>query len=331
MPEILHLAIGGTQKAPTPRPKAFFAGAGLVWRHQLILWFIFIVNLLLAFVAASGVAHHVADNSGAALNHSMESAQRFVHGFDVSAIVELSSLPQQPFRGQGAMFVWPPLFFAVFMIFMNGGILVSYYEDSWTDTAGFFEACGRHFWPFLRLMIYFAIVMIPIFILAAVCSRIYGSIDEASVSPYRAPEFALAAAIVILFLLLAVRLWFDMAQVISMVAEDRRMYRMVGHAARLVWNNFGSLFWLYLRINVVGWVVFGAGLYIWMMLLRPESTGWAVFLSQVMILVWLGTRLWQRAAETEWYKQYEVSLHLLAPMPLVTPPAIPAEEGVTSS
>lgn len=331
MPEILHLALGGTQKAPEPRPRAFLAGAGLVWRHQVILWFIFIINLVLAFAAASGVAHNIADNSGVALNHSMEAAQRLVHGFDVSAIAELTSLPQQPLRGQGAMFVWPPFFFLVFMIFMNGGILVSYYEDSRMDTAAFFEACGRHFWPFLRLAIYFAIVMIPIFILAALCSRAYGAIDDASVSSYRGPEFALAAAIIILFLLLAVRLWFDMAQVISMVAEDRRMYRMLGHAARLVWNNFGSLFWLYLRINVVGWVVFGAGLYVWMGVLRPESTGWAILLSQVLILVWLGTRLWQRAGETDWYKQYEVSLHLLAPTPPTIPPAIPAEEVVASS
>lgn len=324
---MLHFAIGGTRKAPKPRPKAFLGGAGLVWRHQLSLWCIFIVNLALAFAAASGVAHNVADNSGVALNHSLEAAQRFVHGFDVSAIAELNSLPQQPLRGQGFIFVWPPFFFAIFMVFMIGGVLVSYYEDSRMDTGGFFEACGRHFWRFVRLAIYFMIVMIPIFFLASVCSRIYGNIDDASISPYRAPEFAVAAAIVILFLLLAVRLWFDMAQVLSMVAEDRRMYRMLAHAARLVWNNFGSLFWLYLRINVVGWAAFGAGLYIWMMVLRPESIRWAILLSQAMILIWIGTRLWQRAAEAEWYKQYELSLHLLAPVPPI-PPAVPAEEAL---
>lgn len=324
---MLHVAVDSTQKAPKPRPRAFFGGAGVVWRRQLILWGIFLVNLLLAFGAASGVAHNVADNSGAALNRSLESAQRLVHGFDVSAIAELGTLPEQPLRDQGLLFVWPPFFFTIFMIFMTGGILVEYYEDTALGTAGFFEACGRHFWRFVRLAIYFGIAMIPLLILASACSGIYGRIDDASVSPYRAPEFGVAATVVILSLLMAIRVWFDMAQVISMAQNDRRMYRMLGRSARLVWNNFGSLFWLFLRISVVGCVVFGGGLYLWMMILRPESTGWALLLSQAMILVWLGTRLWQRAAETEWYKQYELAVYRSATMAPVAPAPVPAEEA----
>jgi hypothetical protein len=327
---MLHVAVDSTQRASKPRPKAFFGGAKLVWKRQLILWGIFAVNLLLAFAAASGVAHNVAEDSGAALNHSTESVQRLVHGFDVSAIAELGTLPEQPLRGQSSIFIWPPIFFTIFMIFMTGGILVSYYEDSPLSTAGFFEACGAHFWRFVRLAIYFAIAMIPILVLASVCSGIYGRIDDASVSPYRAPEFGLAAAMVILLLLLAIRLWFDMAQVISMAKNDARMYRMLGRSARLVWNNLG-LFWLFLRISVVGWVVFGAGLYVWMMVLRPESIGWAVVLSQALILVWLGTRLWQRAAETEWYKQFELAMYQPEVIPPVTPPPVPAEEAAVQT
>lgn len=319
---MLHVAVDSTQKAPKPRPRAFFGGAGVVWRRQLILWGIFLVNLLLAFGAASGVAHNVADNSGAALNRSLESAQRLVHGFDVSAIAELGTLPEQPLRDQGFLFVWPPFFFTIFMIFMAGGILVEYYEDTALGTAGFFEACGRHFWRYVRLAIYFLIVMIPLAFLCSAFGKIYGNIDDASVSPYSAVIFGAAATVFMLFLLLCVRLWFDMAQVISMAKNERRMYRMLARAAALVWNNFGSLFWLSLRISVIGWVLFGAGLYVWMMLLRPESIGLAFLLGQAMVVVWLGTRLWQRAAETEWYKQYRVSLYQPVPMP--PPPVQPA-------
>lgn len=319
---MLHLTVDSTQRAPDPKPRAFFAGASIVWTRQRILWAIFVVNLLVAFAGASGVAHNVGENSGAALNHSMESTQRLVHGFDVSALAELGSLPQQPLRGMGTMFIWPSLFFLVFMIFMTGGILVSYYDDLRLDTAGFFEACGRHFWRYVRLAIYFLIVMIPLAFLGSAFGKIYGNIDDTAVSPYSAVIFGAAATVFMLFLLLCVRLWFDMAQVISMAKNERRMYRMLARAAALVWNNFGSLFSLYLRISVIGWVLFGAGLYVWMMLLRPESIGLAFLLGQAMVVVWLGTRLWQRASETEWYKQYRVSLYQPVPMP--PPPVQPA-------
>lgn len=319
---MLHLTIDSTQKAPEPKPRAFFGGASLVWTRQRILWAIFLVNLLIAFAGASGVAHNVEDDSGAALNHSMESARRLVHGFDLSAIAELSSLPQQPLRGDGFMFIWPSVFFAIFMIFATGGILVSYYDDLRLDTAGFFEACGRHFWRYVRLAVYFLVAMVPIAMLASLFTKLYGNVDDASVSPYPAVIFGAVAAAFILFLLLSVRLWFDMAQVIAMAKNERRMYRMLARAAALVWNNFGSLFWLYLRISVVGWIVFGFGLYIWMMVLRPEATPLAFLLGQAMIVVWLGTRLWQRASETEWYKQYRVSLYQPVPMP--QPPPSPA-------
>ena len=130
-----------------------------------------------------------------------------------------------------------------------------------------------------------------------------------------------AATIVILLLVVGIRLWFDMTQVIAVAQDERRMHRALRRSAALVWNNLGSLFWLYGRISVIGCVLFGAGLYIWMMKLRPEATPVAFVLGQAMILLWLGTRLWQRASETEWYKQYRAAQHVPAPMP---PPRVPA-------
>jgi hypothetical protein len=318
---VLHVTIDSTQRAPEPKPRAFFAGAMLVWTRQRILWWIFVVNLVFAFAGASLVAQNVGGDSGAALNHSLESARRLVHGFDVSALAELSSLPQQPLRGGSRTFLWPSFFFTVFMIFTTGGVLVSYYDDLTLETAGFFEACGRHFWRFVRLALYFIVAVIPLFFLGSFFGKIYSNIDDSAVSPYPGPAFLCAAMLFILFLLLAIRIWFDMAQVISMAKNDRRMYLMLGRAAKLVWNNFGSLFWLYIRIAVIGWALFAGGLYLWMMVLRPESTGPAFLLAQAMTVVWLGTRLWERASETEWYKQYRVTLYQPVPMP--PPPAAP--------
>jgi len=326
---MLDMAIDSTQRAPRPGPRAFFAGAGLVWTRQRILWWILAVNLVLAFAGASFLAHNVAENSGVALNTSLESARRLFHGFDLSALAELGSLPQQPLRGMSTMYIWPSFFFTLFMIFSTGGILVSYYDDLRLDAAGFFEACGRHFWRFVRLAIYFAVAMIPIFFLGSLLGSLYDNVDDAAVSPYSSVAFLAAVIVFFLFLLISIRIWFDMAQVISMAKNDRRMYRMLGRSAKLVWNNFGSLFWLYIRISVIGWVVFAAGLCLWMLVLPPESTGVALLLGQAMIAVWLGTRLWQRASETEWYKQYRMALYQPVPMPPPPPAPSPVPEVET--
>jgi hypothetical protein len=312
---MLHLTLDSTGPAPAPKPRAFFAGAFLVWTRQGILWWIFAVNLILAFLGMYSLAHSL---GGSVLNHSLESSRRLVHGFDISALTELASLPDNPLRGMGSLYVIPSFLFTLFMLFMTGGILVAYYDDLRLDAAGFFEACGRHFWRFVRLMIYFLIVLIPVAILVSIVGKVYNDIDDAAVSPYAAPIFMAAAGLFILFLLMSLRLWFDMAQVISMAKDERKMYRMAGRSASLVWHNFGSLFWLYLRISVIGWVLFGAGLYIWMAILRPENTLAAFGVAQLMILFWLGTRLWQRAAETSWYKQCRMSYYAPVPMP---PPA----------
>jgi hypothetical protein len=310
-----------TAPAPSPKPRAFFAGAMLVWTRQRILWWIFAVNLVLAFLGTHPVAHFLADDAGVTLNHSLESSRRLVHGFDISALAELVSLPEAPLRGMGTMFLVPSFLFTLFMLFMTGGLLVSYQDDLRLDAAGFFEACGRHFWRFVRLLVYFAIVMIPLGILWSIAGKIYSEVDDAAISPYVGPVFVCGATLVILILLIGVRIWFDMAQVIAIAKDERRMHRLLRRSATLVWNNFGSLFWLYLRISVIGCALFGAGLYIWMMKLQPEATPVAFVLGQAMILLWLGTRLWQRASETEWYKQYRAAQY--APVPM-SPPPVPA-------
>jgi hypothetical protein len=326
---MLRASADTVQAALVPKPKAFASGASLVWKRQRILWWIFAVDLALAFLGTVGVAHGIADDAGVTLNHSLESARRLVHGFDVSAMTELAALPEDPLRGSRTMFLWPSMVFTVFMLFATGGVLVSYYDELRLDTAAFFEACGRHFWRFARLLIYFAIGMIPLALLASIVGKIYDHVNEVSVSPYWGPLFLAAAMIFMLFLLLCVRLWFDMAQVLAMARDERTMHRMLQTSAALVWHNFGSLFWVYLRVSLIGWAIFGAGLYVWMTVLRPESTRAAFVVAQLMILVWLGTRLWQRASETDWYRQYRAGQYAPAPRPAASatrePEVAPAE------
>jgi hypothetical protein len=98
-------------------------------------------------------------------------------------------------------------------------------------------------------------------------------------------------------------LWSDMAQV-GVVAQNETMGRMLVYAFHLTFRNFGALFWIYLRISLIGWAFWAAAFWIWVKVVRPEWIGVSFLLGQAVLLVWLGTRLWQRASETIWYQQY---------------------------
>ncbi|MGH9699127.1 MAG: hypothetical protein ACRD5R_14725 [Candidatus Acidiferrales bacterium] len=282
------------------RKKAVREGAGLVWRRQRVLWLIFFVSLFFAFLATRGMVGH----AGEALNHSLEATPRLVQGFDISAIVELSTQPENYLSSGHVAFGGFPLVFAVFMLFVTGGVLAVYERDQTLSFGPFFEACGEHFWRFVRLAIYFAIVLIPIALLAAGAHAWHAHIDEVSISPFTSIHFFMAAGLVLVFLLMCARLWFDMAQVIAVAEDERRMHVALRRAARLLCGNFGSLFWLFLSIEIAAWIVFAIGLHVWMSHLPPQATTAAFWLGQFLILFWIATRLWQRASETAWYRKY---------------------------
>jgi hypothetical protein len=293
----------------------FLSGAGLVWKWQRLVWWVFFVCLIFGFFSTQ----EMTERASSLLDHNM-AAQRLLKGFDISAIVLLQQLPDSPLEIQGHNIVHFSMLFVVFMLFATGGILAAYVLDEKPTTTAFCEAAGHHFWRFFRLLIYLAIVLLPIAGLAAATSAIRTHIEEQSISPYSGDHFLEAAAVVILLLLIIVRLWFDMAQVIAVAEDEKKMHRALRRAFGLLRRNFLSLFWLYLRVSIIAWALFAFGLYLWMFRLSPQSNVAAFLLSQLMILIWLGTRLWQRAGESLWYRNYQASQ---VPEPAWTPPPAP--------
>jgi hypothetical protein len=284
---------------PGTRPKTFVSGAAMVWKWQRLVWWVFAVTLIFGFLSTHGMMDHASGT----LNHSL-SSQRLVNGWDVSALMELGELQNAPLQFQGPTVIHFSMVFAIFMLFVTGGILATYLRDEKPRTAPFFEACGQYFWRFFRLLIYFAIVLVPIGAICAGVGALYDHINEDSISPFSGVYFFAAAAVVILLLLAIVRLWFDMAEIIAVADEERKMHKALRRAARLLRQNFFSLLWLYLRIAIIGLVLFFFGLRLWMTFLSPQSNILAFLLSQLMILTWIGTRLWQRASESLWYREY---------------------------
>jgi hypothetical protein len=300
------------------RPKTFLAGAAIVWRHQRVLWLVYFINLLLATVGTRGAVAR----TGEILNHSL-TTERLVHGFSLGAYMELALHPSLPFSASRPMMLYSAILFALFMLFATGGVLAAYYEDRRLTAGNFCQACGEHFWRFLRLLIWFAIALIPVGILLRLTGVLYHRVGRQSISPFPAVHLVEVAAVIIVLVMMCLRLWFDMAQVIAVAEGETKMRRALKSSARLLRHNFGSLFWLYLRISLLGWIGLWFGLHTWMEYLRPEAIGRAFLESQAIIVFWLATRLWQRASEALWYR--ERLPELMVPAPLVPPS--PAEQA----
>jgi hypothetical protein len=300
------------------KPKVFLAGARLVWRQQRALWIIYATNLLLAIAGARGSVWRTAR----ILNHSL-AADRLVHGFDLAAYAELRLHPSMPFEGSRQEVIFSAFLFAIFMLFATGGLLKTYYEDRPMHAGTFFEACGENFWRLCRLAIYFVIALVPIGILASVASVEFSRIGRRSISPYTSFYFLAVAIALLAALAMSARLWFDMAELIAVSEGQESMWRGLKTAAKLLRGNFLRLFWVYLRISLVGWIGFWLGLHVWMEHVRPEATAQSLLLSQALIVFWLATRLWQRASGALWLRQYEPQLNVAATS--APEPPIPAE------
>jgi hypothetical protein len=298
---------------------AFWGGAGLVWRRQHIVWWIFVVNFVLAFFSIHGVL----PRTGAILDHSL-AAHRLVNGFDLGALGELQLRPGvSPLDVSPAAEAYSLVFF-VFMLFMTGGFLEVYSRDIRLTTSEYFEACGAFFWRFFRLMIFLLLCLIPIGISRHILRAIANHIGDNAVSAMTGVWCQIVAGIVILLLILILRLWFDMAEIYCVAQNERRMRRALRTAWRVTFGNFGDLFRLFLSIAIIGCIGFGMGLWLWMYVLPPTAIKAEFFLGQLMILWWLSTRLWQRSGETIWYQRHlahaaEAAAPAPAHYPVVTP------------
>ncbi|MFZ0736294.1 MAG: hypothetical protein WA002_12555 [Candidatus Acidiferrales bacterium] len=277
----------------------FLAGAGLVWRRQRVLWWAFIINLVLAGYAARGFTARV----GPVLDHSLASARLLVHGFHVAALIDLAEAPEHYLRMGPTHFYFSVIFF-FFMLLATGGILESYWRDATLSTTEFFQSGGTYFWRFFRMVFFFVIALIPVGLIAWGLDAAADKIGDASVSPYVWAWVEGAMILLVCALLMMIRLWFDMAEVIAVAESEVRSRRCLRRACTLLRRNFGTLFWLYFRVTLVAWVVVLAGLHVWVQHLHHDSIIPAFIVGQLIILLWMGARFWQRASETLWYRDH---------------------------
>jgi len=289
-------------------------GARRVWRHQRILWWMLFVNIVLAAFGTMPMASRV----GRVADHSLQ-GQALAGGFDLPAFLELASNPDVAFWSKTTDTVWFALIFFVFAMFLTGGILETYRTNRKLGAPEFFHACGAYFWRWVRLLIFLLIILAPVFFLTSGITKWSGKLSDDSPQEKLGFWFDVYGLLFVALLMMAIRLWFDMAQVRAVAEDEHAMRRSLARAFKLTFRNFGSLYWLYFRISFLAWLGVAAAWWIWLRI-PAERIGSTFFLFEVLLAWWIGTRLWQRASETVWYERHAEIPVLANIMPVVTEP-----------
>jgi hypothetical protein len=291
------------------------AGWSLVWRRQRLLWWIYVVSLGLAFLATLPLMAMI----GPVLDNSLAS-DRLYHAFDLGFLGELFGRPDVSAGSAALAAVLAVSVFLVLMVLFTGGVLKVYNEDRTFTTGEFFGACGQYFWRFVRLIVLLLIVLIPVGLLNAGIKAWSDGLAERIASPFPSLWVNGVGKLIMLLLMMSVRVWFDMAEVQAVAEDEYAMRRTFARSFRLTWRNFRSLFWIYFAPSVVVWVATGVGLWIWAAFVPHQAVSVTLLITQVIVFLWIFTRLWQRASETLWYQHH-------APAPVAVPYAEPVTQA----
>jgi hypothetical protein len=263
------------------------------------------------------------------LNHSMAS-QRLVDRFDVGVYVELINEKSMPVHAFSTASMHFALVFLLYMIFINGGVLTVYREDRKLSKAEFFEMSGGYFWRMVRLML---LSLIPFAILGGIFSAISAWSDKLTdnAAGARTGFWVLVIGCLILWaLLLLVRIWFDVAECITVAENERGMIRTTWRSFKGLFGGEGRLLPTYMSIHIVGIVSMIVLCYLWLHVPHARL-GVSVILFELIVLIELAVRLWQKAACMTWLEgrsvvvatpTYELSPTAAAPG-TIAPDAVP--------
>lgn len=291
---------------------------------RYVIWF-YLLNLALAWFGAGGFGRQ----AEAVLDHSLQ-ADRLLHGFDLGVLVEMFSRPEfGPTEASFASaFHFALLFFVATALFLPG-VLQGYASTYRLPREDFFRACGRNLWRFIRLMIV-AFIVFLIVTLGLFGIRMPLLKEAAESTNELLPFYVSVITICVIFLVMTVlRIWFDLAQTDVVLSDQRAVRRSIGTAFRHTWRNLGRLLGSYLATTIVAAIILVAGLWAWMRFVPPASVGKAFFVSQLVLLLLLIPRFWQRGIAVSYYLENMVEVIAVQPFSPVPVTAIVVEPSPT--
>ncbi|MFY9978435.1 MAG: hypothetical protein WA252_00460 [Candidatus Sulfotelmatobacter sp.] len=282
---------------------------------RYIIWF-YLLNVGLAWLGAGAFHNQVHE----ILDHSLR-ADRLLHGFDFGVLVGMFARPEfGPMMASAA----PAMHFAVLYFLLTAlfmpGVLQGYASNFRLPRDEFFRACGRNLWRFIRLMIVAAIVM------GIAAGALFGSrtplLKKAAESTNELLPFyvSMASLCLIFVVMTALRIWFDLAEADVVLSDQSAVRRSIASGFRHMWRDLGLLLGAYVLIAIVGIVILAGGILFWIRFVPSASVFGAVIVSQLILILLLIMRFWQRAIAVTYYLRSMVE-------PIPEKPFAPAETG----
>ena len=289
------------------------SGLGMVGRNKRYIFWFWLLNLTLAEFGTAAFRK----SAHAILDHSM-AADRLLHGFDLSVMINLIARPE---FGQMSAMTTPAMYFSFLFLLATAlflpGVFAGYASTYRLPREDFFRACGRNLWRFIRLMILAGIVM---GIFAGVLFAINGALVKKAgestneILPF---EIQMIGLTVIFLVMTTLRIWFDLAEADVVLSDQRAVRKSIAAAFRHTFRSLIRLLVSYIVTTIVAAIVLLGGIWIWMKLVAPEKWFAAFLLSQIILLLLLVPRFWQRGVAVSYWKQNMM-------VPVVTlPPLVP--------
>jgi len=285
-------------------------GLGMVLRNKrYIVWF-WLLNLVLAWFGTSSFRK----SADAIMEHSLYS-DRLVHGFDLAVMFDLYAHPEfGPMKSSTTPAVLLAVVFFFSIALFMPGIFAGYASTYRLPREDFFRACGRNLWRFIRLMIIAGIVM---GILAGILFAINGAIvGKAGESTNEVLPFTLRVInfFLIFLVMTALRIWFDLAEADVVLNDQRAVRKSIAFAFRHAFGSLPRLLSSYVVAAIVAGIILVGGLWCWLRLVPSAGIGRAFLLIQLIALLLLIPRFWQRGITVSYWQQM-----MLAPVVAVEP------------
>jgi len=283
---------------------------------RYIFWF-WLLNLTLAEFGTAAFRR----SAHAILDRSLY-AERLVKGFDLGVLLELLAKPE--FGTLNSM-TYPSLYFG-FVFFLATalflpGILTGYASTYRLPREEFFRACGCNLWRFIRIMIIAGIIMGIIAGLLFWANRAIATKADQSTNEKLSFELEMAGLAVIFLVMTMLRIWFDLAEVDTVLNNQRAVRKSIASAFRHTFRSLARLLTSYVVVTMFAAIVLLAGLWLWMKLVAPENVVRAFAVGQITLFLLLIPRFWQRGIAVSYWQ--ELMLAPFVPTSIVERSSIP--------